>query len=95
MSYFDSVVVTVPLKRGFALTRHAVGLTAVIEKKLGATSLAKLRAILLMEADFNKSLKEIFCRWMMDSVRNNGLMQDEIFSEKGRTSGDNALENIF
>ena len=95
VAYFDSVVATVPLKKGFALSRHAVGLTAMIEKKPGATSIAKLRAILLMEADFNKSLKEIFGCRMMDSVRSNGLMQDEIFSEKGRTSDDGALEKVL
>ena len=95
VAYFDSVMVTMPLKKGFALTRHSVGLTAMIEKKPGATSLAKLRAILLMEADFNKSLKEVFGRRMMDSVRGWGLMQDEIFSERGRTSADGALEKIL
>ena len=72
-----------------------MGLTAMIEKKPGVTSLAKLRAILLMEADFNKSLKEIFGCRMMDSVRSNGLMQDEIFSERGRTSSDGALEKVL
>ncbi len=86
VAYFDSVVVTVSLKKGFALSCHAVGVTAMIEKNPGATSLAKLRAILLMEADFKKSLKEIFGCRMMDSVRRNGLIQDEIFSERGRTS---------
>ena len=60
VTYFNSVVVTVSLKRGFVLTRHAVGFAAMTEKKPGATALAKLQTILLMEADFNKSLKEVF-----------------------------------
>ena len=41
----------------------------MLEKKLGCTLLAKLRAILLMEADFNHSNKEIFGSRMLDNVR--------------------------
>ena len=58
-------------------------------------SLAKLRTILLTEADFNKSLKEVFGCRTMDSVRISGLMQGKIFSERGRTSSDGALEKVF
>ena len=89
------MIATVPLKRGFALSRHSIGLTAMIEEKPGATPLAKLRAVLLMEVDFNKSLKEVFGCLVMDSIRSSGRMKDEIFSEKGRTSGDGALENVL
>ena len=59
------------MKKGFALSRYVVGLLAMVEKKSGAMSMAKLRAILLMEAGFNKSLKEIFGCRMMHSVRSN------------------------
>ena len=47
------------------------------------------------EEDFNKSPKKAFGCCMMDSVQSNGGMQDEIFSEKGRTSGDDALEKVL
>ena len=95
VAYFDSVVATVPLNIGLALSHHAVGLTAMIEKKPGATSLAKLWAILLMEADFNQSLQEVFGCCMMDLVCSNGLVQDNIFSERVRTSSNGALEKVL
>ena len=43
--------------------------------------LTKLRAILLMEADFNHSNKEIFGFRMLENARKYELIPDEIFSE--------------
>ena len=48
----------------------------MLEKKLGCTLLEKLQAILLMEADFNHSNKEIFGSRMLDNVRKYGLMPE-------------------
>lgn len=92
VAYFVSIVVTVPLKKGVLPAHHAIGFTAMIEKKPDTTALTKLRTILLMEAAFNKYLAEIFGCCMMDPVRNNRLMQEEIFSEHRRTSANSALE---
>ena len=63
----------------------------MLEKKPGVTIAEKLRAILLMEADFNGSNKEIFSNRMMDNVCSHGVMPEEIFSKKGKTSGDGTL----
>ncbi len=43
---------------------------------------SKLRAVLLMEADFNASNKIVYSVRMMKNVRNHHLMSDEIFSKK-------------
>ena len=56
---------------------------------------SKLRAILLMETDFNAKNKIIFGERMMEVVRRYGLMEDEVFSEQGRTAEDGALSKVL
>ena len=51
---------SVAVKNGIYLEQWSCGLSVMLEKKLGCILLAKLQAILLMEADFNHSNKETF-----------------------------------
>lgn len=44
-----------------------------------------------MEADFNGLNKEIYGNRMMNNVRRHGPMEEEIFSDKGKTADDGAL----
>ena len=46
--------------------------------------MTKLRAILLMEADFNFDNSLIFGDCMMKLVREHDLVPEEIYSEKGK-----------
>ena len=46
----------------------------MLEKMLGCTFLTKFVAILLMEADFNHSNKEIFCFRMLENARKYGFI---------------------
>jgi hypothetical protein len=55
----------------------------------------KLRAILLIEADFNANNKIIFGERMIDVVHQYGLMEDEVFSEQGRMAEDGALSKVL
>ena len=55
----------------------------------------KLRAILLMEGDFNCHNKSIFGSRMLNLARDYGLVPDEIFSKKGRTAEDAALMQVL
>jgi hypothetical protein len=48
----------------------------------GVCLVSKLRAILLMEADFNAMNKEVHGVWMLDTARKYKLMPEEIFSKK-------------
>ena len=57
----------------------------------GCTLISKLRAILLMEADFNFANKLVYGVRMMDNVRKHNLMREEIYSEKGKTADDCSL----
>jgi hypothetical protein len=52
---------------------------------------SKLRAILLMEADFNAMNKEVYGVQMLDNARRYKLIPEEIFSEQNRTADDGGL----
>jgi hypothetical protein len=60
----------------------------MLEKTLGVTLVTKLRAILLMEADFNATNKIIYGNRMMEKAREYNLMPEEIFSERNRMADD-------
>ena len=82
---------TIALKLGFHLDQWAKGLSVVLEKKPGVMITEKLRSILLVEADFNRSNMEIFGDRMMNNARIHGLVPEEIFSKKHKTSRDGTL----
>ncbi len=52
-------------RRGIPLARWGIGLTVLQEKIVGNNFVHKLRAICLLEADFNWINKIIFAKWMM------------------------------
>ena len=63
----------------------------MLEKMFGCTLVTKLRAILLMEADFNSSNKIIFGERMLDNAWRYGFMPEEIYSERGKMADDGSL----
>lgn len=86
LSHFHAAKTSVILMRGIALSRWSRGLSVMLEKVLGVILLEKLRAILLMEADFNAANKLVFGVRMLNTVREYKLMPQEIFAEKNRTA---------
>jgi hypothetical protein len=67
----------------------------MLEKTLGVTLVSKLRAILLMEADFNISNKIIYGVRMMKNARNHQLMPEKVFSKKNRMADDGTLTKML
>ena len=67
----------------------------MLEKFAGVALVAKLRAILLIKADFNFHNKLIFGQRMMDLARQHGMVPEEIYSEKGKTSEDAILHQVL
>ena len=67
----------------------------MLEKIAGVALVTKLRAILLMEADFNYHNKLIFGQRMMNLAREHGMIPDEIYNEKGRTAEDAILQQVL
>ena len=63
----------------------------MLEKTFGVRLVSKLRAILLMEADFNAMNKEVYGVRMLDNARRHKLIPDEMFSEKNCTADDGGL----
>ncbi len=64
ISQFQALKATLLMKRGIVLDRWGRGLSVMIKKMFGCNLVSKLRSILLMEADFSFSNKEILGRRM-------------------------------
>jgi hypothetical protein len=93
ISQFHALLVLLALKKGIALERWSNGLSVMLEKMFGVHLVSKLRAILLMEADFNAMNKEVYVYdvWMLNEARKYKLIPEEIFSEKNRMVDDGGL----
>ena len=91
ISQFHALRVSLALKKGIALERCSNGLSVMLEKTFGVSLVSKLRAILLMEADFNATNKEVYGVRILDNARRYKLIPDEIFSERNRTADDGGL----
>ncbi len=61
----------------------------------GVRLVSKLRAILLIEADFNAMNKEVYGVCMPDEARKYKLIPEEIFSEKNHMADDGGLAKIL
>ena len=70
-------------KSGIRLTRWAKGLTVMLEKIEGNIKVDKLRAILLMEADFNQMNKLLFGhRMIKQPEKKNGYLMKHMVVEQ-------------
>eukprot|EP00956_Cyclotella_meneghiniana_P029293 scaffold70426_cov59-Cyclotella_meneghiniana.AAC.4 len=95
ISDFHALKTSLALVHGIALGRWSQGLCVMLEKVLGNKLINKLRAILLMEADFNAMNKIIYGERMLDKARKYDLMPDEIFSERQRMADDGAVSKVL
>jgi hypothetical protein len=78
ISYYHAARVTTVIAHAIQLEWWSRGLLVMLEKTLGVTLVTKLRAILLMEADFNAINKIIYGSRMMEKARESNLMPEEI-----------------
>jgi hypothetical protein len=67
----------------------------MLEKKVGAILIPKLRAILLKEADNNMHDGHVFGGCMMERARDIGLIPQEQLAEKERTAEDMVFGSRF
>jgi len=95
ISHLHALKASLAMRKGIALNRWSRGLSVMLEKMYGCTLVSKLRAILLMEADFNFTNKVVFGVRMMDNVRKHGYMPEEIYSEQGKTADDGTLAKVL
>ena len=95
ISHLHALKTSAALRRGISLGRWSYGLSVMLEKELGCTLLGKLRAILLMEADFNFSNKVIYGVRMLDNARKHGYSPEEVYSEKNKMADDGTLAKVL
>ena len=82
-------------KTGAAPKRWSKGLSVMLEKLAGVAVVTKLCMILLMKADFNCHNRIIFGDRMMKLACKNGLVPEEIYSEKRKTPEDAILQQVL
>jgi hypothetical protein len=63
----------------------------MLKKTLGVTLVTKLRAMLLMEANFNAPNKIIYSTRMMSQACNHRMVSEEIYSKKGKMADNGML----
>ncbi len=82
IAHYHAARVMVILAHAIQLEHWSRGSSVMLEKILGVTLVTKLRAVILMEADFNASNKIIYGVRMMGQARKYSMIPDEIYSEK-------------
>jgi hypothetical protein len=80
-----------PHTRSPAQTMVTRFVSNVGKNTLGVTLVIKLRAILLMEGDYNATNKIVYGNCMIKNAREHHLMPKEIFSEKNRMAHNGTL----
>jgi hypothetical protein len=82
ITHYHVAQVLVILAHAIQLEQWSRGLSVMLEKMLGNTLVTKLRAILLMEVDFNATNKIVYGNQMLYHTREYKQMAEEIFSKK-------------
>jgi hypothetical protein len=91
VAHYHAAWISVVLAHAIQLERWSCGLSVMLEKTLDITLVSKLRAILLMGADFNASNKIVYGVRMMKNVCNHHLMSEQFFSKKNRMADNETL----
>jgi hypothetical protein len=91
ISHYHASHVLVTLTHAIQLERWSCGLSIMLEKTLGVTLVTKLRAILLMEGDFNATNKLVYGVRMLQNAWNHNQMPEEIFSKNNLMADDGML----
>jgi hypothetical protein len=83
--------INLALWRGHPLARWQSGVTVLLEKERGNCYIGKLRAICLLEGDFNWFLKLTYAERMMSTMQGNDLIPMEQIATKGKVAIDGVL----
>jgi hypothetical protein len=91
ISQFHALRILLALRKGIALERWSNGLSVMFEKMFRVCLVSKLRAILLMEVDFNAMNKEVYGVRMLEEARKYKLIPEKILSKKNCMADDGGL----
>lgn len=95
LSAIHAVKLTLAAKLGIPLKRWHDALTVLLEKTFGCILIDKLRAICLLEADYNWLMKLIFAKRMMDNAKLKGVIPEEQFAKSGSRPQDACTVKTF
>ncbi len=95
ITHYHAAWVSEAIVHTIQLERWSRGLSVMLKKPLGMTLVTKLRAILLMEADFNATNKIVYGNRMMAKEREHTLMPKEIFSKRNRMADGGTLSKML
>ena len=71
------------------------GVTVLLEKVFGEIFVDKLRAICLLEADFNWLTKLVFAKRMMIAAKEKGIIPVDQFAKPGTSTGEGIMAKTF
>jgi hypothetical protein len=80
---------------GISMDQWGSALTVLLEKQFGNIYLEKMRAICLLEADFNWLNKLIFAKRMMDQAYDNGMVPVKQFARRGTQASSGVLCKVL
>ncbi len=95
LSAMHATYLTLCARHGIPLARWGIELTVLLEKIIGNNFIHKLRAICLLEADFNWINKIISAQRMIGTALKQNLIPDECLSKKGSNCINAGRTKIF
>jgi hypothetical protein len=95
LSLLHSAKLSLAARLGITLDRWHNALTVLLEKTFGNIMINKLRAICLLEADYNWLMKLIFAKRMMENAQVNGVIPQEQFAKAGSKCQDGCMIKLF
>ena len=95
LSALEAAKLSLAASTGIPLDRWGSALTVLLEKQFGNIYLEKMRAICLLEADFNWLNKLIFAKCMMDQAYDNGMVPVEQFARRGTQASSGVLCKVL
>ena len=95
LSALEAAKLSLAASTGIPMDRWGSALTVLLEKEFGNIYLEKMRAICLLEADFNWLNKLIFAKRMMDQAYDNGMVPVEQFARRGTQASSGVLCKVL
>jgi hypothetical protein len=91
VSAMHAAKLTLAASTGVPLARLGNGLTILLEKEFGNIYIDKMRAICLLEANYNWLNKFVFAKQMMDKAFAEDIIPAEQFAKRGSQSTEGVL----
>ncbi len=95
IDHFRALKATLLLHHGLVLDRWAQWLSVMLQKMFGCSLITKLCSILLLEAYFNGTNKQIYGVRMLANSRKHNLMSEDFFSERNRMADNGTLAKVI